>query len=104
VAVPEGALAGRVGLKLDEAELPRNRGFSALSIAPITELMTAIILLLIVGTTVWVGVDASKRDWSNSGFAKSTTQWVIGSLLLWIIVFPVYLGKRGSAPLKAVQQ
>ena len=63
--------------------------------------MFDIFVLLVVGTTIWLGVDASRRDWSDSGFAKSTTQWVIGSLLLWIVVFPVYLAKRGSAPLKS---
>jgi hypothetical protein len=64
--------------------------------------MTGMILLVVIGTTIWVGIDASRRDWSSSGFAKSTTQWVLGSLLLWIVVFPVYLAKRTSAPLRDV--
>jgi hypothetical protein len=57
-----------------------------------------LILLVVVGTTVWVGVDASKRDWSGSGGGAAT--WVVGCILLWIVVFPIYLVKRGKAPLK----
>jgi hypothetical protein len=33
--------------------------------------------------------------------ANSPTKWIIGMLLLWIIVSPVYLAKRGQAPRKA---
>ena len=86
-----------------------------------------------LGSVVWVGVDASKRDFSDSRFASmarplesllatvptgqpsrtaaslcdspsrfasKTWQWVVGALILWIIVFPVYLFKRSNAPLK----
>jgi hypothetical protein len=63
--------------------------------------MTVLLLLAVVATTVWVGVDSSGRDWSGDRFANSPTKWVIGSLLLWIIVFPVYLARRGRAPHKA---
>ena len=59
-----------------------------------------LMLLLVVGSTVWLGVDASKRDWSENKFASSTGRWVIGSLGLWIVAFPVYLVHRGRAPLK----
>jgi hypothetical protein len=63
--------------------------------------MELILLFIVLGTTVWVGVDASGRDWSGDRFANSTTKWVIGTLLLWIVVFPVYVARRGRAPLKA---
>jgi hypothetical protein len=63
--------------------------------------MFAVVFLIVVGTAIWVGADASKRDWSNDRFAKSTATWVLGSLLLWIVVFPLYLSHRSSAPLKA---
>jgi len=53
------------------------------------------------GSIVWIGVDASKRDFSDSRFANKTWQWVVGAIFLWIIVFPVYLWRRGSVPLKA---
>lgn len=56
-----------------------------------------LVLLVVVGTTIWVGVDASKRDWSGG---SGTGTWVVGCILLWAIVFPVYLFKRGKAPLK----
>jgi hypothetical protein len=63
--------------------------------------VTALLLLVVLATTIWVGVDASGRDWSGDRFAKSTTKWVIGTLLLWIVVFPLYVARRGRAPLKA---
>ena len=56
-----------------------------------------LVLLVVVGTTIWVGVDASKRDW---GDGMGTAGWVIFCILLWIVGFPVYLAKRGKAPLK----
>jgi hypothetical protein len=66
-------------------------------------MMTFALWALHLGSVVWVGVDASKRDFSGSRFANKTWQWVVGALLVWIIVFPVYLFKRGNAPLKALQ-
>jgi hypothetical protein len=62
--------------------------------------MQALIAVLIVGTTAWVGYDASGRDWSGHAFANRTWKWVVGSLLLWIVVFPVYLVQRGKVPAK----
>lgn len=62
--------------------------------------MFAIVFLVVLGTTIWVGADASKRDWSNDRFAKSAAGWVLGSLLLWIVIFPLYLSRRSYAPLK----
>ena len=59
--------------------------------------MTVLLLLVVVATAVWVGVDASGRDWSGDRFANSPTKWIVGMLLLWIIVFPVYLARRGRA-------
>ncbi len=55
---------------------------------------------LLLGSIVWIGIDASKRDFSDSRFASKTWHWVVGALLLWIVVFPVYLFKRQNAPLK----
>jgi hypothetical protein len=56
-----------------------------------------LVLLVAVATTIWVGVDASRRDW---GDGTGTAGWVVGCILLWIIFFPIYLAKRGKAPLK----
>jgi hypothetical protein len=60
-----------------------------------------LVLLIILLTTAWMGVDASKRDWSGGKFANATWQWVVGGLGLWIIAFPAYLLTRDRAPLKA---
>ncbi len=60
-------------------------------------------LAVTVASAVWVGFDSSRRDFSNDRFANSTTKWVIGTLLLWIIAFPIYLVRRGRAPLKAIE-
>ena len=57
-----------------------------------------LVLLVVVGTTIWVGLDSSRRDWGDRG--SGTAGWVVGCLLLWIVVFPVYLSKRNKAPLK----
>jgi hypothetical protein len=48
----------------------------------------------VVCTAVWVGFDAPKRDWP--GKPTSTALWVIGILLLWIVIFPIYLYQRGK--------
>ena len=60
----------------------------------------AVTFLVVLGTASWVGADASQRDFSGSKFASKTWHWVAGMLLLWIVVFPVYLAKRGHAPAK----
>ena len=63
----------------------------------------ALFVFVSVSATVWLGLDARKRDWSESRSrwgARNTTTWVIASLLLWIVVFPIYLTQRGRVPLK----
>ena len=60
-----------------------------------------IFFLVVLSTSVWVGVDANTRDWSGTPVADKTWKWVLGSLVLWIIVFPVYLMKCGETPRKA---
>jgi hypothetical protein len=62
--------------------------------------MAGLLALVVIGTTIWVGVDASGRDFSRSGISRSTGGWVLGSLLLWLVFFPLYLGQRGRAPRK----
>jgi uncharacterized membrane protein YdcZ (DUF606 family) len=49
----------------------------------------------------WVAYDATQRDWSGSSFADAAWKWIVGTILLWFIVLPIYLVKRRSAPLKA---
>ena len=62
--------------------------------------MQAVIAILVLGTTAWIGYDASRRDWSEHGFANRTWKWVVGSLVLWIVVLPVYLVQRSKVPTK----
>jgi hypothetical protein len=63
-------------------------------------------ILLVLGTSLWVGFDASthKLDKYESGFGGPTGA-CLGSLLLWIFVFPWYLAVRsriraGVQPIK----
>jgi hypothetical protein len=65
-----------------------------------TSRMTALILLTILGTTIWLGFDASQRDWRNNSFARSAAIWVLGAVAMWLVVFPLYLVQRGRVPLK----
>ena len=51
--------------------------------------MTALLVLLVLATTIWVGVDASRRDWSKEPCVRrGTVDWVAGCLLLWIVRLP----------------
>jgi hypothetical protein len=68
---------------------------------PIDASMEAILLLILLGTTIWVAVDANQKDWRNHSFANATWKWVLGMLLLWIVAFPVYLAQRGKVPAKS---
>jgi hypothetical protein len=62
--------------------------------------MVAVILLVVIGTSIWVAVDASHigarkgltRGLGNMGPAG----WFVCCLLIWIIGFPVYLAKRSE--------
>jgi hypothetical protein len=48
-----------------------------------------IAIVAVVGTFVWVLIDAPKRGLSAG--------WAAGVLLLWIVFFPMYLAKRGKS-------
>lgn len=64
--------------------------------------MQVLLALIAVGSTAWLAVDASKRDWTDSKVAKNVPTWVVGSLLVWPIVFPLYVfSERKKAPLLA---
>ena len=47
-----------------------------------------IAVIAVIGTFVWILVDAPKRGISAS--------WAVGVLLLWVVFFPMYLAKRGK--------
>ena len=52
--------------------------------------MAELILLVVIGTTIWTVADARTTDPQN------TVWWGLGCLLLWIVVFPWYLVKRSQ--------
>jgi hypothetical protein len=58
--------------------------------------MGVVILIVVVASTVWVGIDASGRDFSMARGAgpRTTPGWVAGSALQWIVFFPWYLAVR----------
>lgn len=62
--------------------------------------MIALLVLVILITTIWVGFDASGRDFSGCQTAHTTAEWVGACLLLWIVFFPAYLVQRGRVPFK----
>src|SRR6185503_8384397 len=70
--------------------------------ADAVHMQVLLVVLAIAGSTAWLAVDASKRDWTDNGFAKNVPTWVIGSLLLWPIVLLLYVfSHRKKAPLLA---
>lgn len=61
--------------------------------------MGVFVLLLVIGTTIWVGIDASnlgvqRGRLGGGGLDMSVASWVICCLLLWIVAFPCYLVAR----------
>jgi len=52
--------------------------------------------LFVLGSSIWVGFDSHalgmKRDKEKGVYGPWF--WFIGSLLLWIVIFPAYLAKR----------
>jgi hypothetical protein len=66
--------------------------------------MIGLLLLFVIGSTVWVGFDAAGRDFSSTAkwvMARGAAGWVVGCLLLWIVFFPAYLAQRSRAPHKS---
>jgi len=62
--------------------------------------MVMLILLIVVGTSIWVAIDASIIGVKNGqlkGLAgMGPAGWFFACLLLWIVGFPLYLAKRGE--------
>ena len=59
------------------------------------------VLLVHLGSAIWVWVDARGRDWSHDGIGRTPGQWCLGVLAFWPIVFPIYLLRRNRAPVAA---
>lgn len=58
-----------------------------------------ILLVAYIGTTVWVGLDASNLNvkagkLGGGSLDMGVVGWVLACLLLWILAFPAYLVKR----------
>jgi hypothetical protein len=66
-----------------------------------------VIVGIIVASAVWVGVDASQREWGTKPAkpgrlaSPGPAGWVVGTLLFWVVIFPLYLVRRNRVPLKA---
>jgi len=62
--------------------------------------METLILIIVVGTSIWVAVDASsigvKKGQIKGVADMGPVGWFFGCLLLWIVGFPYYLAKRGE--------
>jgi len=60
--------------------------------------MGTFILLVIIGTSIWVFFDAKTigvKKGQVKGFADmGPVGWLFACLLIWIISFPMYLAKR----------
>lgn len=60
----------------------------------------ALLFILVIGTAIWVGFDAKShgiRKGLTKGFLdQGPLEWAVGTLLFWIILFPIYLGKRSE--------
>ena len=64
--------------------------------------MPTFMLLLVVGSSIWVGIDAFNLAKTSNGKGPGGTSpaaWVVGCLMLWIVFFPYYLVKRGKPQL-----
>ena len=62
--------------------------------------MESVLLLVVVISSIWVYVDAKNigvQKGQIPGMADmGPISWLVSSLLLWIIVFPLYLVKRSK--------
>jgi hypothetical protein len=68
--------------------------------------MAAVVLIVVIGTSIWVAIDASNIG-AHKGLVKGLGNmgpagWFLCCLLLWIIGFPVYLAKRSEIKAAAV--
>lgn len=60
--------------------------------------MLGIMILLIIGTSIWVYFDVKalgegQIQWKG---IKKPGDWLVASILFWIIVFPLYLAKKSE--------
>ena len=72
-------------------------------------MLTVIIVAIVIGTSLWAALDASKLQTGLYKGHNSPAATFLACLLLWIIIFPIYLIRRnslvnGTAILKATGQ
>jgi hypothetical protein len=62
--------------------------------------LTTVVVIVVLGTAIWVDRDARKLIAAGATKQQlggsSPIVWGIGTILVWIIVFPWYLSKRGK--------
>ena len=56
--------------------------------------MVGLVLLIVVGTSIWVLFDEGEASW----------KWFFGCLALWIVVFPLYLATRARSRFQGYQR
>ncbi|MER6826640.1 hypothetical protein ABT352_11690 [Streptosporangium sp. NPDC000563] len=67
-----------------------------------------LVLLLVLGIDIWIYADAKERlkqgnpaAFSFWSFKVETPQaWFLGSLILWVVFFPLYLTATGRNPFR----
>jgi hypothetical protein len=62
--------------------------------------VNAYVGLLVMGSAIWVGIDASNLGMQRGRIGGGTldmgvASWVLATLLIWIVGFPCYLIARG---------
>lgn len=69
------------------------------------DILQTIFGLVVIGTSIWVFIDARKigaRKGLVTGMANlSPVGWLVASLLIWVVAFPLYLAKRGTLRTRA---
>lgn len=62
--------------------------------------MDWILFWLVIGSSIWVGVDARsigvRRGLTTGAFDMSPLGWALACFFLWIVSFPCYLAKRND--------
>ena len=67
-------------------------------VAKMEEVYVLVILLMVVGSSAWVYSDATARHKRKKSFFNpgKPLAWALHCLLLWIVFFPIYLGRRAE--------
>ncbi|WP_329088282.1 hypothetical protein [Streptosporangium sp. NBC_01469] len=73
-----------------------------------TALVPILVLLLLLGIDTWIYADARERlkrgdpvAFSFGSLRVETPQaWFLGSLILWVVFFPLYLTATGRNPFR----